>query len=182
MSFIAFFNFLIRNKRKEGVRMGYSAKAVANYFLEKAKAEGESLSPMKLQKLVYFAHGWNLAVRDQPLINEDIQAWQFGPVIPSLYREFKQFGNSPITEEATDWEIDWPMIKTTTPKINDMETRELLDKVWEVYKKYTAVQLSNLTHLKGSPWEVTWGENGVPKHTPIPNQIIMDYFKTLRKK
>ena len=57
----------------------YSAKAVANYFLARAKESGETLSPMKLQKLIYFAHGWHLAVFDAPLLDEEVQAWDYGP-------------------------------------------------------------------------------------------------------
>ncbi|MEO6096735.1 MAG: type II toxin-antitoxin system antitoxin SocA domain-containing protein [Fibrobacteria bacterium] len=162
--------------------MGYSAKAVANYFLGKAEAEGEKLSPMKIQKLVYFAHGWHLAIYGRPLIDEEIQAWQYGPVIRSLYHEFKEYGNSSILGKASEWEIKFPMIKNITPGIDDAETMSLLDRVWEVYKKYSAVQLSNLTHITGSPWEKTWGATGAPKNTPIPNELIAGYFKSIGNK
>ena len=81
--------------------MAYEAKAIANYFLEKAKAEGNSLTPMQVQKLVYFAHGWYLGLFGEPLIKESVQAWSYGPVIPSLYQEFKRFGNQGIDELAT---------------------------------------------------------------------------------
>ena len=68
----------------------YSALAIANFFLENHK----SISPMKLQKLVYFAHGWNLAISNNPLIKEPIEAWDYGPVISTIYNEFKLFGGS----------------------------------------------------------------------------------------
>jgi uncharacterized phage-associated protein len=80
--------------------MPFPAEAVANEFLELAKKDGEALSPMKLLKLVYFAHGWHLALTGEPLIEEPVQAWQFGPVIPSIYHQFKRFGSGPINEFA----------------------------------------------------------------------------------
>jgi len=73
-----------------------SALAVANYFIKKGIDTKKSVSPMKLQKLVYFAHGWRLALYNSPLIDEAIQAWQYGPVIPGIYHEFKHYGNRDI--------------------------------------------------------------------------------------
>src|SRR5437762_397203 len=83
----------------------YSARALANTFLELAKEEGKSLSPLQLQKLVYYAHGWNLGIRNAPLIDAPIEAWRFGPVVQSLYHEFKEYGNNPITSPAQDLRI-----------------------------------------------------------------------------
>ena len=81
--------------------MPFSAKAVANVFLELADAAKQTLTPMKLQKLVYYAHGWYLGLTGRPLLDELIQAWSFGPVVRSLYNEFKEFGADPITHKAT---------------------------------------------------------------------------------
>src|ERR1700676_3931940 len=86
----------------------HSALAVANWFLARAAADGKSLDPMKLQKLIYFAHGWSLALTDIPLIEEHPEAWDYGPVIPSVYHEFKLFGRKPITERAKRFEISDP--------------------------------------------------------------------------
>ena len=70
--------------------------AIANEFLELAAREGVSLSQMKLQKLVYFAYGWSLALRGDPLVNEQVECWDYGPVFPSLYRRTKRYGADPI--------------------------------------------------------------------------------------
>ncbi|QLH42366.1 MAG: DUF4065 domain-containing protein [Coxiellaceae bacterium] len=58
---------------------------------------------MKLAKLIYVAHGWSLALNDVPLIDEAVQAWKFGPVIESVYHEFKHFGNDVINSLAIDF-------------------------------------------------------------------------------
>jgi uncharacterized phage-associated protein len=86
--------------------MAYEAKAVANHFLDLAQDSRGTLSPMKIQKLVYFSHGWHLSINNgRALIDEAVQAWTYGPVIPSLYHEFKKYGNGPITSPALSMEI-----------------------------------------------------------------------------
>ena len=84
--------------------MSYSAKAIANYFLGLADAEKKPISHLKIQKLVYIAHGWYLAIKGEPLVGDEYaEAWQYGPVFPSLYHEFKIHGSGHITEPAMDY-------------------------------------------------------------------------------
>jgi len=165
--------------------MAYKTDAVANYFLELANIEGAAISPMKLQKLLYLAHGWSLALANEPLLDKDIQAWKYGPVIPSVYHEFKEFGNEPITSRAAAFSIEDGKFKTNYPELPDgiehQWVRELLKKVWEVYKPLSAVQLSTYTHLPGSPWSQTIGNDktGFPSDRVISNDIIKEYFLSL---
>lgn len=108
--------------------MGYPVKAVANAFLQIAEKHDAKLSPLKLQKLVYISHGWHLAIEGQNLVSDEFaEAWQYGPVFPSLYHEFKGAGKGAITSPATDLEIgDGPGLDVTvvTPSIpeNDKAT------------------------------------------------------------
>jgi uncharacterized phage-associated protein len=170
--------------------MTYNPKTIANYFLGLAERDGTTLSPMKVQKLVYFAHGWFLALRGVPLIDEQVEAWKFGPVIPSLYHAFKEFGNQAITTRATEIEVSDALSQTyvdvTVPDLSsytgdpDLDfTRRLLDRIWTVYGQLTAVQLSNMTHKPGTPWFLTWtpmAENPI-RGTDVPNTSIRDYFR-----
>lgn len=152
----------------------YSAKAVANYFLDLAKAKGESLDPMKLQKLVYFAHGWFLAVYGKPLLDEQVQAWDYGPVIQTLYHEFKDYGSGPITDYAFDFTL--PKFEKPIIPTEDQGTIAVLNRIWEVYGKYTGIQLSNMTHAPGSPWhEALEGKEGL-RSVSIPNELIRKHF------
>ncbi len=82
--------------------MPYPAAAIANEFLELARAEGRPLTPMHIQKLIYFAHGWNLALTGEPLIRERVEAWDYGPVIRALYGELKVFGSGAITKNLLE--------------------------------------------------------------------------------
>lgn len=162
--------------------MAYPAKAVANEFLKLAEAGGNPISPMKLLKLVYFAHGWYLAITDQPLIEERVEAWQYGPVIPVLYHEFKRFGNDSITERATDAPryvggksiSDIPYINASACDPSASEVKTLIEKVWKTYGSQTAGQLSSATHQAGTPWAQTYtGQRSLV----IPDEVIKEYYK-----
>src|SRR4051794_9267350 len=96
-------------------KLAYSAKSIANFFIGLAAAKGEKLSPMKLQKLLYYACGWYAGYTGQPLIDEAIEAWDYGPVIPSIYHEFKRFGSGSITARATDWDGGTEFNEVPTP-------------------------------------------------------------------
>ena len=173
--------------------MGYSAFAVANYFLDLAKKDGVKITPLKIQKLVYIAHGYHLAftARDNPpngspLVNDEFaEAWRYGPVFPSLYHHFKRFGGDPITEFAEDIEFSYDDdtgkldTKSITPKIdpNDEFPCALLNKIWEVYGEYTGLQLSDITHREGTPWEKTWKRRKGFRNAHIPNKAIIKYYR-----
>ena len=149
--------------------MPYDARAVANYFLDLASSEGRSLDPMGIEKLVYFAHGWHLAVFETPLVEQPVEAWQYGPVIRDLYQSFKEFGTNWIKRLATKDGVP-PRIENTE---ETKDTRALLNRVWSVYKNYSSIQLSNLTHLPDSPWTIT-REKG---EAVIDNSLIEEYFQ-----
>jgi uncharacterized phage-associated protein len=148
----------------------YKALAVANYFLDLAASKGSVLDPMKLQKLIYYAHGWNLAIHKKPLIDEPIQAWRYGPVIPSVYQQFKQYGAGPITSKAhrnyKEYEVDK----------SDEETIVLLNRIWDVYGRYGGITLSNMTHSDDGPWAIAWKEHGGAFEVTISNEAIAEYF------
>jgi uncharacterized phage-associated protein len=159
--------------------VAYDALAIANYFLDLAKDHRKTLSPMKIQKLVYYAHGWNLAIANAPLINEAVEAWEYGPVIPSIYHAFKKFGSGPIREKGSTVEIVEPESLTfrfVSPTVGDEETKGLLGTIWESYGDLTAIQLSNLTHELGSPWHTVYSQNVGRKGVDIPDSLIKDYF------
>lgn len=133
----------------------YTPAHVANYFLDRAAAEGRPLTPLKLIKLVYIAYGWVLALLNRKLFGEHIEAWKHGPVIPSLYHEFKHFGKSVVTDRATT--VDYLDMEQSEPRIEgDRETVDILDKVWAAYRRYSGWALREKTHAVGTPWEKTY--------------------------
>ena len=145
--------------------MAHSPFIIANVFLGKGLQEGWPITPMKLNKLIYIAHGVTLAVTDQPLIDEHIQAWKYGPVIGSIYHKFKNFGNNSITELAP----------VTEPSSLTEDQNFIVTSVWNKYKPIDPIALSALTHQAGTPWDEYWN---LQKNTIIPNEAIKNYYKS----
>jgi len=166
----------------------FSPHAVANYLLELGERDNVEISPMKLQKLVYYAHGWHLGITGEPLINEQIECWQYGPVVRSLFHQFKDFGSSAITRKATKFKLRKPnekgvgFFKTITPTISERFTdeRTLIETVWDSYKEYGPIRLSNMTHAEGEPWRTVFEkwDRRPPKGTDIPQDLIRQYFES----
>lgn len=160
-----------------GGKAPYSALAVANSFIELAESHETQLDHMQLQKLIYYAHGWCLAFSDKPLIDEEIQAWPYGPVIESVYHKFKRFGANSIGQVVKSHYGDDLYAPRVNP--NDHEIHELLHEIWRVYGNYSGIQLSNMSHQEGTPWSEVWDSNkdGL-RSLSIPNSKIKTYFKS----
>ena len=120
-------------------------------------------TPMDVIKLTYLSHGWELGWSSRPLINESIEAWAYGPVIPSLYHRYKSFGAAPIKVVVADHS-----------KSFDPDQLETIEFVVDGYRQYSALQLSDLTHERGSPWDITMKRYGVG--AIIPNKLIEEHF------
>lgn len=172
------------------VREEMSAKAVANYFLILGRLDRIAITPLKIQKLVYISHGWHLALTGgQPLVyNELAEAWPYGPVFPSLYHEFKQFeDSSPITNFAEEIVLHRSIqdgelheeYEVTDPVVENREARELLDKIWEIYRNTPGPDLSAITHAKGTPWDIVKQNFRKIKNASIPNDVIQKYYEDL---
>jgi uncharacterized phage-associated protein len=147
--------------------MSYDARAIANYILNLAAADCIPVTPLKIQKLVYLAHGWSLALRQTPLIYNEVEAWRYGPVVSELYHAFKRYGPSPITDKA--------YVRPGDPPI-DSGTGTFIKSVWDAYKKYSGLQLSAMTHEKGYAWDLA-SSSPTNWFTPrISNTLIADEF------
>jgi uncharacterized phage-associated protein len=152
---------------KDSTRIHYSAKDAANALLVLAQASDTEVSNMKLQKLVYIAYGYYLAITGDRLFADKIEAWDFGPVIPSLYHELKKYGARKVTDPIpADSEIE-----------EGTAEMKILENVWLSYKKFNALQLSEMTHKEGTPWSNVWKET--QKHTVIPDHLIRTHYQHL---
>jgi uncharacterized phage-associated protein len=161
----------------------YDVRAIANWFLDRAEKSGTQLTAMKLQKLIYVAHGWHLAFYGTPLVHEAVEAWKWGPVFRSIYREFRDYGSRPIATRATAF--DGASLEERQIKIDDYgepgPTCQFLESVWNVYKDFNAGELSDITHQPGTPWYQIYEQmgNAIRPFTLIPNELIADHYKKL---
>lgn len=149
------------------------SEVVANYFIQKSFNEGIPLDQMKLLKLVYIAHGWHCGYFHSPLINDAVQAWRYGPVIPDLYRKVRHYGRSVIDAPVGEYP---PLQAYSLP---DQHTISLLDHVWDSYKNMSGLQLSALTHQQGTPWHEQWQKSGGNTYggAIIPNNLIEQHYR-----
>lgn len=159
----------------------YSAIQIGNAIIEEAKEHDERVSPMKLLKLAYYAHGWHLAILDEPLIDEGVEAWQYGPVVKTLYHQFKEFGKSGIDRLGLVMDYVDGRFRKREPKIDtqDEELGLLFPRMWSIYGGYTAAQLSNATHADGTPWRTIYDlfDGDIPPSVKIPDEVIKAHFK-----
>ncbi|MDU1582676.1 MAG: DUF4065 domain-containing protein [Peptoniphilus harei] len=142
----------------------YSAIDIANWFLnynyqlrELEDEDTDNISNLKLQKLLYYAQGCYLALRDKALFNDKILAWKHGPVVESVYYTFRKFGADGISEFDKNIEID-------------KDTESILIEVYNVFGKYSAWGLREMTHNE-TPWKST------EQSEEISQESIKEYFE-----
>jgi uncharacterized phage-associated protein len=124
-----------------------TAVVVANNFILRALKENIELTPMKLQKLIYFLYKNYLKTTDERLFTELFEVWQYGPVLTSVYDEFKCFGSKSIDRFARDSMGDVYTVSEVEP------FKQCFEITWNTYKNYDAWTLSMLTHKTGSAWK-----------------------------
>lgn len=161
----------------------YDARAIANLFLDFAEEHGVGLTQMQLLKLVYFAGGWYLAATGEPLIRQDFQAWEYGPVVKVVRDAFKHFGKEAIQGRAERVDI---LTGELTPVdcVQSSEDRDFVRTVFNTYHGYDGWEMSEITHERGSPWDRVWnseqpiGSLGLR----ISNESIREHFSHLAEK
>lgn len=134
---------------------------------------------MKIQKLVYFAHGWHLGLGGGPLCADRVEAWRWGPVFPELYHSVKRWGNRAIRKPLEIVDYDGRHYRWTTPELpeqTDFSSR-VIDRVWEVYGPRTGWALSQLTHQQGTPWDTIRARYPGVRNVEIPSPLIREYFE-----
>ena len=138
-----------------------TVEKTADFFLSIPDDDASNaISPMKLQKLLYYAQGFALATLNRPLFNEDFEAWEFGPVIPLIYHKYKKYGNGAIPH------VDLPSFDDYTT-----EEKDLLDNIYDAFGQYSAWALSEMTHAT-PPWKDT------PRNSIISKESMKAFFAT----
>lgn len=145
--------------------MAYSAMQVANAFIQKANAgQIPALTPMKLQKLMFFAQSWYLKKYRTRLINDEFVRWRHGPVIQSVYYEFSSQGGDVLNQNVLAKDASGKVVEPNIAVNDDA----FLDAIIKTYGQYTGWQLSDMTHAKGGAWELQ------PQGTLITNMEMFN--------
>lgn len=137
---------------------------LAKYILFRMAEKGKSISHLKLQKLLYYVQAWHLVYADEPLFEDDFEAWLHGPVVRKVWNYYKPYSimldTLPVDEEDIDITED---------------QRELIDDVLDEYGDKSGYYLECLTHSE-RPWKEArqQGEN-----TIIQKEKIKKYYGEL---
>ncbi len=148
-----------------------SSIAIANEFITLGKAKNKQFTIMQVLKLVYIAHGWMLGFFDEPLTDDDIEAWKHGPVIPNLYHAIKDSKNKIVTQ----------VIPTFTDEMTELDVnqKKIVQFVFQHYSHFTGFQLSDLTHQAGTPWREFFSED--TRNRRIPTATIARHYREKTK-
>ncbi len=146
-----------------------TASHIANFFINFFHKHGDYLTNLKLQKLLYFSQAWHLAFYENPLFDDEIQAWVHGPVVPNIYRQFKKYEWHPIDEQPAE------------PKLNDSLV-SYLKEIVDYYGNYSAYELEKITHTS-KPWLLARKDlpDDAPSNEIISNESMRTYYQELMR-
>jgi uncharacterized phage-associated protein len=153
----------------QATKSPYKAEDVANYLIflasqENQEKEREGITNLKLQKLLYLAQAYYLVKFNKPLFVENLEAWDYGPVVPEVYQKLKYNGSKTI------------IIEEDRSKISE-DDKEILKKVWGSFGGYSASRLVDIVHSH-TPWK----EANTSVDKVISHKAIKDYYSPLLNK
>jgi uncharacterized phage-associated protein len=142
-----------------------TASILAKYLIASCSGNGKTITNLKLQKLLYYAQAWQLALHNKALFNDRIEAWVHGPVVPTVFREYRDFKWDPLP------------VDQSRPEPNN-EVRSHIAEVLAAYGKFDATQLEQLTHSE-DPWKEA--RKGIPGDMASTNEIskesMLNYYR-----
>ncbi len=150
----------------------YSVLDVCRYMISYCNVKDYPLSNLKLQKLLYFIQAYFLSVYGRPCFQESIEAWDFGPVVPEAYYEYKKYGANSIPY------VFYDPFDGAEDKINE-EDKSSINRVLDVMANYSATALVSLTHSQ-DPWKNVY--DPYHRHIKISNESIREYFKQINNR
>lgn len=137
------------------------AAAAAEYLLT-IQDEEDGISGLKLQKLLYYAQGYALALLGQPLFGAKIKAWNHGPVVPAIWHTYRQHESDAI-----------PAPTGFDPLSINASARAILDRVYAEFGQFSAWRLREMTHAE-RPWKEMWDESD--RTAEIPPSLMAESF------
>jgi uncharacterized phage-associated protein len=156
----------------------YEARKICNFIIARYGARSFDLTNFRLNKLLFFIHGWSLTSRPHGLVRNHFEAWKLGPVVRPVYNAFKIYGDNQITGEATH--LDYASGKNKTITYDDISEADadIIARVFESYGRLPTSELFKQSHEPGGPWHIVytaWSKDN--RLSPrIPNDLIRTHF------
>ena len=144
----------------------HDPRNIANEFIRQGVKAGSRLTPPQIQKMVYFAHGYTLGTYGTPLVDEQFEAWELGPVSPAIYYGLSYLRTKPAKEDIRIHRLDRREISHAH--------QQIIDYVMETCSRLSGEEMSDLTHRKGTPWYKTFHAN----RWVIPDSLIRTHFNS----
>lgn len=159
----------------------YDARAIANFLLDYADEKKTKVTLLSVLKMIYYAHGWHLSLKKGPLVAQPFEAWEYGPVVRSVWEAFKGSGNAPLTARAKRLDVVANSYSEAREPI-EKEDADFLRQIFNAYAHMDAFDLSNSTHVEGSPWHEVWNapDGAINVGMKIPNDEIRKWFSGKR--
>ena len=141
------------------------------YLINLFHEDGQEVTLLHVQKLMFLFEAYYMNAMDKDKLYEcGYKAWNFGPVAPKLYKRYKNCGKDDIILTKEEEDLGNQI---------SIEKKELMKKLYETFKEFSAMDLVAFTHAKGSPWRNVWEEN---PYGDISKLSIKDWFKQYVKK
>ncbi len=149
-----------------------TTQKLCNWFILQSTQAGKPLSPVKLNHLAILTNWWYLHRHGEFLLNESVEAWEKGPVLPTIYHEYK--------DESPHGIIEHPSRRQPAPEPEELEALgAFLQYIWTLYGKYTAQQLARINTAPTSPWNNARGKHANAQRQHITQEHVVAYFKAL---
>jgi uncharacterized phage-associated protein len=156
----------------------YEARKICNFLIARGDTHSYDLTNLRINKLLYFIHGWALTSRREGLVRNHFLAWKLGPVIRPVFDAFKVHGEGKITDPARY--LDYLSGQNRPVAYDDIvpADAEIILRVFASYDRFTTSQLVDMSHEPGGPWDVVYSawtrDNRV--NLRIPNDLIRAHF------
>ena len=124
---------------------------ITNNILSRAFAENVTITPMKLQKIMYFLYREYLQTTNEPLFDERFKTWDYGPVLTSVYHYYKHYKDRSIKHFYEEDGYIYKVDEEQNPIF-----KRCLNKVWNQCKDYNGIELSKITHKPETAWSKSW--------------------------
>lgn len=142
----------------------HTATYIANFYIDMARYdENETITNLRVNKLLYYAQAWSLVQNKEPLFDDDFEAWDYGPVVPSVYQKYRCFKKDNIDVLDSDYSVDG---------LSENDLRVLLAS-YNYFNQFSTTSLVNATHEKDSPWFDAYNRG---QSTMITKESITDWF------